>query len=63
MVKLLKYIISGMVSMVALNYLIDLFGICKIIAPAKDEIIRLPKKNICVFEEDITERFIERVLK
>lgn len=35
----------------------------KIIAPAKDEIIRLPKKNICVFEEDITERFIERVLK
>ena len=31
MVKLLKYIISGMVSMVALNYLIDLFGICVLI--------------------------------
>ena len=52
MVKLLKYIISGMASMVALNYLIGLFGICVLIGFVIGVILYIADNCVTFYNEN-----------
>ena len=52
MVKLLKYIISGMVAMVALNYPINLFGICVLVGFVIGVILYIADNCVTFYNEN-----------